>query len=399
MTIINTRYITGYAGTGKSTKLIQHVKSLKAEETMVLAPTHKALARLGKSLPTMVGKKTIHSLLGWIPGINENAEHVKAVDITIKSEKNSFVSMRNFIIDEAGMMSQEMLDTIVAKISNHANQLYSEVNIYFYLDPYQLLPVQGKQIAVDNSKCENLVTQYRSSSLDVVAMFTGYVKAIKKGVTDPVIDIEYSDNVMKFDIEQFQEGDKIIAFTNNAVDYWNNVIARRFDIKTYVGQHIQLGNLLETMKIESMKTYENVAEITNDFVEGNLILQNSVINLKFLSNAMSDMLRNPLIKYVLMSDGCVYPAVKNNLYKIAVKAAKAKAVENRKLFSNVYALGRAYPLSLSYASTAHKVQGSEFDRVFIDFKDISQAIRYGGVSSFHRMMYVATSRAKKTIYI
>ena len=37
------KYTTGFAGTGKSYKLIELVHSLPADTLIVLAPTHKAL--------------------------------------------------------------------------------------------------------------------------------------------------------------------------------------------------------------------------------------------------------------------------------------------------------------------------------------------------------------------
>ena len=165
-------YITGYAGTGKSTALLKQLTTIAGkdkDDTIVLCPTHKAAHRLLPKIPFGIEIKTIHSLLGWIPAINENAEKIEHIDIVAKTDRK-IEEYNTFIIDEGGMMSEEMFMELVAKIEDARNFDTESIKIYVYLDPYQLLPVKGRQIQLDEEFTTKLTTQHRAESTDVVAL-------------------------------------------------------------------------------------------------------------------------------------------------------------------------------------------------------------------------------------
>ena len=56
-------------------------------------------------------------------------------------------------------------------------------------------------------------------------------------------------------------------------------------------------------------------------------------------------------------------------------------------------------MDYSFASTVHKAQGSEFNRVWIDKKDIQKSIFGGNYRNYARLMYVAISRAKRKVFV
>jgi ATP-dependent exoDNAse (exonuclease V) alpha subunit len=56
-------------------------------------------------------------------------------------------------------------------------------------------------------------------------------------------------------------------------------------------------------------------------------------------------------------------------------------------------------MDYEFASTVHKAQGSEFDRVWIIKDDIQKSILNNYYDNYARMMYVAISRAKKKVFI
>jgi len=72
-----------------------------------------------------------------------------------------------------GMMSEDMLLTIVSKIEEANNyevdSLPYDIVLTLYLDPYQLLPVKGVQIQTDPKTTTNLTKQHRSESPDIVS--------------------------------------------------------------------------------------------------------------------------------------------------------------------------------------------------------------------------------------
>ncbi len=56
-------------------------------------------------------------------------------------------------------------------------------------------------------------------------------------------------------------------------------------------------------------------------------------------------------------------------------------------------------MDYNFASTVHKSQGQEFSTVFVDKEDIQKSIYRGYYMNYARMMYVAISRTRKTLYI
>ena len=117
------KYTTGYAGTGKSTQLLQLLETIPEDTALVLGPTHKALERLRQEYKGAVELKTIHSLLGLIPRINESAKHVGQLHTLHKLDKD-IEEYENIVIDEAGMINELTENPCYEKfeVRNHYGQ-------------------------------------------------------------------------------------------------------------------------------------------------------------------------------------------------------------------------------------------------------------------------------------
>lgn len=398
---LDINYTTGYAGTGKSTSLLKKVKSLPSDSTIVIAPTHKALARLSGELPPEIEIKTIHSLLGWIPSINEDAEHINHIDTTIKLDRD-LEDYSDIVIDEGGMMSEDMFTSIIAKIEAYAVFVDPEderdVTIHCYLDPYQTLPVKGKQIQIDPENTVDLTINYRAESLDVVDLYTKFVNYLKETNTSD-LTTPYSENVLPLDLNQFKPSDRLLAYTNEAVGNWNKLIAKKLNIKSYVGQEVQLGNMIDTIKVDSF-LIPTLPELLDWFENGRLKLQNRQINRKYLEVSLQALLDIKDINFIKDNNDFIYPVLLGvGKAKTLLNKSKEDAVQDRKKFKKVYALGRAFIMDYNFATTVHKSQGSEFKNVFIDKKDIQKSIRNGYYMTYARLMYVAISRARNKVYI
>jgi exodeoxyribonuclease-5 len=390
-------YTTGYAGTGKSTELIKLSKTLDIYTSVVIAPTHKALKRLRNDLPENLEIKTIHALLGWIPTINENAKHIDHINSTTKLNRE-LDAYNTIVIDEAGMMSEDMLMEITSRIEESNNFNTEHINLHLFLDPYQLLPVKGKQIEIDPISTINLTKQYRSEAKDIVDLFTKFVNFLE-GTNKRDLKIIFSDNVHKMEtIDAFQKGDRLLAYTNNIVGKYNKLIAEKFNIKSYEGQKVQLGNLTDLVKVEKFIN-PSLKDLIDYYKTERLYLQNSQINKKFLESNLQALIDCKDIKFI-SCNSYIIPVIcgignANNI----IKLAKEKALEDKKQFKWVYALNRAFIMDYEFASTVHKAQGSEFDRVWIIKDDIQKSILNNYYDNYARMMYVAISRAKKKVFI
>ena len=426
-------YTTGYAGTGKSTALLELLDTLNPDTSVCLAPTHKALNRLSNATTSLVELKTIHALLGWVPGINEEATRVEHIDYIIKLERD-ITEYDTIVIDEAGMMSEEMLMAITGKLEElhmeanlachpnctknnphkpeeqglecshcgHKIHLVNEstdhITLHLFLDPYQLLPVKGIQVQTDPYTTTNLTTQHRAESPDVVALFTKFVNYLEGSNVDD-LTTPLSENVIEAScIKGFKHGDRLLAYTNNTVGRYNKAIAAHLGIYGYAGQEVQLGNMTHTIHVEKY-IEPTLDQLVNLYTSGVLKLQNSQINKKFLGPSLQAMISHKEIKFIACGMN-VYPVVEGiaNAYEIR-NLAKDAAVKDKKNFKWVYALNRAFTMDYTFASTVHKAQGSEFSRVWIDKEDIQKSIFGGSYKNYARLMYVAISRAKNKVFI
>ena len=404
-------YITGYAGTGKSTALLKQLTTIAGkdkDDTIVLCPTHKAAHRLLPKIPFGIEIKTIHSLLGWIPAINENAEKIEHIDIVAKTDRK-IEEYNTFIIDEGGMMSEEMFMELVAKIEDARNFDTDGIKIYVYLDPYQLLPVKGRQIQLDEEFTTKLTTQHRAESPDVVALFTKFVEFLE-GTNTKDLKIDFSENVKKvstteavqlFDITK----DRLLAYTNEVVGWYNKEISIYNGIQSFVWQHVQLGSNPDLVYVEDMIDKSDVvlSDVITWYLDNNMLLQNSKISAKYMELEFSTLLKLDGVEFAKVAiNGTtkIVPVVLGiyNAYSLT-KQIKAAAIKDKKNYKFIYALNKAYTMDYKFASTVHKAQGSEFDAVFVDVNDIKKSILPNYYDTYARLMYVALSRAKKRVYI
>ena len=404
-------YITGYAGTGKSTALLKQLTTIAGkdkDDTIVLCPTHKAAHRLLPKIPFGIEIKTIHSLLGWIPAINENAEKIEHIDIVAKTDRK-IEEYNTFIIDEGGMMSEEMFMELVAKIEDARNFDTDGIKIYVYLDPYQLLPVKGRQIQLDEEFTTKLTTQHRAESPDVVALFTKFVEFLE-GTNTKDLKIDFSENVKKistteavqlFDITK----DRLLAYTNEVVGWYNKEISIYNGIQSFVGQYVQLGSNPDLVYVEDMIDKSDVvlSDVITWYLDNNMLLQNSNISAKYMELEFSTLLKIDGVEFAKVAiNGTtkIVPVVLGiyNAYSLT-KQIKAAAIKDKKNYKFIYALNKAYTMDYKFASTVHKAQGSEFDAVFVDVNDIKKSILPNYYDTYARLMYVALSRAKKRAYI
>jgi hypothetical protein len=304
---LNLKYTTGYAGTGKSHSLIEKTQKIPLDTSIVLAPTHKALERLREHLPEDLEIKTVHALLGWIPSINENAKHINHIDSTIKLDKE-LSEYTNIIIDEAGMLSEDMFFEIISKVEMYSGiegdgEEQKDVEIHCFLDPYQLLPVKGQQIQTDPLTTTNLTKQYRSESPDIVALYTKFVEYLI-GVNSKDLSTPYSENVRPLDINKFKRGDRMLAYTNKAVGEWNQIIAKKLGITKYEGQEVQLGSMIDTVLCIKFIN-PTLRELVMWFNTGKLKLQNSQINKNFIESSLNELIKNRNIKFIEAMDSKV----------------------------------------------------------------------------------------------
>jgi ATP-dependent exoDNAse (exonuclease V) alpha subunit len=128
-------FITGRAGTGKTT-LLQEFVATTAKNVAVCAPT--GVAALA------VGGQTIHSLMRLPIGIISNRE----LGFIPKESLAVLANLDVLVIDEVSMVSADVLDAMDRRLrqaKRRKNTAFGGVQLVMFGDPYQLAPVVSGQ--------------------------------------------------------------------------------------------------------------------------------------------------------------------------------------------------------------------------------------------------------------
>lgn len=123
-------FITGRAGTGKST-LLQQFRALTRKNAVVLAPTGVAAVN--------VGGETIHSFFGFKPDITP--DRVKKLG---KAKQKLYKKIDTVVIDEVSMVRADLLDAVARFLELNGRapgKPFGGVQIVLFGDLYQLPPV------------------------------------------------------------------------------------------------------------------------------------------------------------------------------------------------------------------------------------------------------------------
>ena len=121
-------FITGRAGTGKST-LLQLFRKTTRKKTVVLAPTGVAALN--------VGGQTIHSFFGFPPRLLDKK------DIKKRRNRKLYQNIEVLIIDEISMVRADLLDNIdyFLRLNRDDPYPFGGVQVVFFGDLFQLPPV------------------------------------------------------------------------------------------------------------------------------------------------------------------------------------------------------------------------------------------------------------------
>jgi len=126
-------FITGKAGTGKST-LLSYFKAQTKKEYVVLAPTGVAALN--------VGGQTIHSFFRFPPG------PISPDDVRRRRKRELYESLQTIIIDEISMVRADLLDAIdqFMRLNGRISEApFGGVQVIFIGDLFQLPPVVSNE--------------------------------------------------------------------------------------------------------------------------------------------------------------------------------------------------------------------------------------------------------------
>lgn len=378
-------FITGKAGTGKST-LLKHFVANTSKTCVVLAPTGIAAIN--------VGGVTIHSFfrLPFRP-IVEGDEEIQR--FPRNSEKFKIINKTEvFIIDEVSMLRADIIDAIDQTLrlnSAYPDKPFGGKQMIFFGDLFQLEPV------VQNNEVERyLFSEYYNSHYFFDARVFRQIH---------MHCIELRKIYRQSDPDFIHILDTIRL--NHADDLELNALNKRVDRKfvpsendTYVTlstrNNVAAGiNEFELMKLKG-KEFIYRGDIEGEFNTKQLPTEMSLVfkegaQVIFIKNNLDGKWVNGTIGKIhqLFDDKIEVQLANGNIEEVMRETWENKRyfwdAVNRRVKSEVIGEFKQYPIKLAWAITIHKSQGLTFDKVILELS--------GGTFA-HGQLYVALSRCR-----
>lgn len=378
----NNVFVTGKAGTGKST-LLNHFRNNTEKQVAVLAPTGTAAVN--------IKGQTVHSFFKFKPSVTLASIKADRNSGDTKKE-NIYKKLDIIIIDEISMIRADLLDCIdkFLRINGKKfDQPFGGIKMIFIGDLYQLPPVvpsSEKQIFKSHyttpyffsAKCFNgldmefieLDKIYRQSD----SKFINVLNAIRNNsATDEDINIinERYDESFEPNINDFYI---YLTSTNTNAELLNSQRLSKIKAKEYTFTGVTEGNFtkdqLPTLIDLKLKIGAQVMILNND--SGGRFINGTIGKITSID---TDEEVPKLI--ILLETGkrvniAPYTWESYHFY-----------LEGTELKSGITGTFTQYPVMLAWAITIHKSQGKTFDKVILDI----------GKGTFaHGQMYVALSR-------
>ena len=385
-------FLTGKAGTGKTTFLNDFVRKTRKKH-IVVAPTGIAAIN--------AGGVTIHSMFGlplrtFLPTterVDSNlANNIADLMHHFKYRKDKLKLLREIemiIIDEVSMLRADVLDMMDFSLRHvrRNQQKFGGVQMLFIGDLYQLPPVV---------RDEYVLKQYYSSPF----FFDSY--ALKEL---PLITLELTTVYRQKDEKFLEILNEIRDGEVGDIDFetLNKRYLPDFEPKdepyVYLTSHNRMADEINQKKLAALpgKARFYHAEIIGNFNE-NQFPNDEILELKvgaqimFIRNDASGEKRyfNGKLAEVVEVDEKEISVIidgEDEIYKLKKETWEQKRYslgEDKSIQEEVLGSFKQYPVRLAWAVTIHKSQGLTFDRLIID----------AGKSFASGQVYVALSRCR-----
>ncbi len=396
-----TVFVTGRAGTGKST-LLSYLRDNTGQHVVVCAPTGVAAYN--------VGGITIHSLFGFPFGV------LTASDVARHLGRRAREVLRGIdmlIIDEVSMVSANLMDAIDVALRTARGKPkvpFGACKIVMFGDPYQLAPVPAK-----GQELEQLVEMdYKSQwffdakvwlaeRMEIFELneifrqrdpeFKRILNAIRVGEVneDIVNQINAAGN-------RFPPHENVIrlATVNNIVDAVNanrleklDTEERFFESSFATGDVSAFNNSPPAERVLHLKLGAQVMFIKNDD-QRPVKNADGVMSWRWVNGTIGKVVAFGEGNQVLVeADGEVHTVGTSTWQKVKYLVEEefneATGKFDETIVPEILAEFKQIPLRLAWAVTVHKSQGQTYDEVIVDMGS-------GAFSSGHT--YVALSRVR-----
>ena len=385
-------FITGRAGTGKST-LLTYFRDHTKKKIVILAPTGVAALN--------VAGQTIHSFFGFGPDIT-----LKKVKKLSSSNKRAglYKKLETIIIDEISMVRADLLDCIDRFMRLNGRELdlpFGGVQMIFIGDLYQLPPVVTgsdrlafsikyktpfffssdvfQKLDIEYIELDKIYRQKDQSFIDLL-------NAVRNNsITDEQIELLNARHNPDYEISD-RDYYVYLTPTNSAAEAINISLLNRVDRP----EHRFYGEITGEFDNKSMPTHlelslkigSQVMMLVNDscgeYVNGTIA---RIIKIKKMSvyNEAADKEQEERVIIVKTQDGMISTVWPYTWKMYRYEFDRLTGMINSSEIGSFC----QYPMKLAWALTIHKSQGKTFDKVILD-------IDRGAFA--HGQTYVALSR-------
>jgi hypothetical protein len=375
-------FITGRAGTGKST-LLNYFRDNTKKNAVILAPTGVAAVN--------VGGQTIHSFFHFKPNVTVAA--IKRKKATGKEKTSIYKKLTTIVIDEVSMVRADLLDCVDKFLRLNgpdAKRPFGGVQMIFIGDLYQLPPV------VTSAEREIFRSHYASpyffsakvmEAWDMEFIELEKVYRQKDDEFIRLLNAIRNNSITEEDIALFNQRCHP-DFSSSADDFYISLTSTN-----------DLADDINEKRLAELKgkVWKAQGDVTGDFSKEYLP---TAVELQLKKGAQIMMLNNDsygqwingtigrVKKFAKDEDGeDVIIAELDNGETVEISPYTWKIykffLKNEELRSEEVGSFCQYPVRLAFAVTIHKSQGKTFEKVIIDV---------GRGTFAHGQMYVALSR-------
>lgn len=433
--------IEGKAGTGKTTIAKEILKEFEDEQIYVAAVSHKAKGVIKSSFGDDTRGKKFFSIAGLLgmKGINDNDTQTTKFQVGLKVPLLDNPPAL-LVIDEASMITEDVLK----KIIDINSSLSRPFQMLFLGDIGQIQPIRDEQSEfyrthkdLLNKKSDIFNSKHKSK----------LITRVRQGEANPILP--YADyfwensqkenpelNPTQHIVRNNQITDKgSLLFSNSEGEVLNSVIkAVKNAVEKGLTNHVKIVTYHVNEKTElNQKIHEALFGKDSDYSKGDMLILNSPYDLPDV-NATMENSSEIQIKSIQDEDAdefgvhtlyletngtaytrtgneqkdCVIQVVSRNdigLYnqKLQELSSYAKRQTNRALKKQAWSdfweyKGRYADVDFGYAITAHKSQGSTYDIVVVDEKDIMGTTATSNQEK-SELIYTALTRPRKTAIV
>jgi hypothetical protein len=411
-------YITGRAGTGKTTDLSYLVDYCADNdiECMVAAYTHKACDVLATKLRKGTNIVTLHKFLCKRPTINDNATNMAHISSNCKTGASAKTSI--LFIDEYSMVGEQDLMDLRAEQDPDYDGV-PNLKLVWLGDPYQLGPIGDKQSVKPSGKYCILLTEIKRQAKDnplgdTLESLVSFIEGA------PIEPLPANKNFVRGKdlAKEYTPGDVILCYTNERVQELNAQIQGRelpvegdvlfspttkqsynfvqwtefpTQIELPFGEPLVINSKYKTLEYLIQNDTKFAILETEEGDETVMAVEFGHYNHKL---RLEELKRTAAASNRAIEDN--FPGFKatgwaksNATHPLARKRAKA--------WRDFLSYNESVVcLDFSHAMTVHKSQGSTYPRVLVDTDDLHKAA-YFSLQQYLKLMYVAISRASEKV--